>query len=219
MTGAEVGLGFLGTGRWSWALAAAARRAGGLRLVGCYDPLEEAAVRWCKRFGGRVFRSAEELVSDRQVEGVVVVTPNHLHVGMAELALAAGKPVFVEKPLCRSVAEGKRLEELVRRTGLPLAVGHCARRLRGIRSLRALVNSGELGDVVLFEGNYSNGRAWELSGDSWRADPDYGRGGPGCSWARTSWTPYGTWAGPWGGSRHWPDVNFLPLPWRTPLWY
>ena len=173
-----VGLGFVGAGRWARALGEAARRAQGVRLVGCYDPSGEAAAAWCRHFGGRIFPSLEQLVKDPEVQGVVVVTPNCLHAQVAELSLRAGKPAFVEKPLAASVAEARRLREVVRRTGVPLAVGHCARRLRGIRRLRAMVESGELGELVLLETNYSNSRAWELPADHWRADPEQGRGGP-----------------------------------------
>lgn len=173
-----VGLAFVGAGRWAAVLAQAARRAQGVRLVGCYDPSDAAASSWCRRFGGCRFASLEQLVGDPEVHGVVVVTPNRLHAEVTEFCLQRGKPVFVEKPLAASVAEARRLRDRVREAGVPLAVGHCARRLRGVRRLRAMVESGELGDLVLLEANYSNRRAWELPAGHWRADPEQGRGGP-----------------------------------------
>lgn len=178
MRQAQVGLGFVGAGRWARALAGAAERTGRLRVAGCYDPSAEAAASFQKRFGGRIFTSLEALLEAPEVEGMVVVTPNRLHVPVAEQALRRSKPVFVEKPLADCLSEATRLKAVAQAARVPVAVGHCARRLQGIRRLRALVESGDLGELVLLEANYSNDRALNLPEGHWRADPQQGAGGP-----------------------------------------
>jgi predicted dehydrogenase len=88
-----------------------------------------------------------ETVTDPDAQAVVIATPVKTHFELAKAALEAGKHVLVEKPLCRSVAEGEELVALARRQGKLLCVGHIFLFNNGVRGVRNLIRSGELGRI------------------------------------------------------------------------
>ena len=122
---APLRLGLLGCGRAAERLhVPAIGRATATRLAGVFDPIrsrrELIAARQTRC---RVFESAESLVDSGEVDAVIVATPAESHVEMASLALRAGLPVLVEKPLAGSLGEGQRLGTVQRSAGIPLMVG------------------------------------------------------------------------------------------------
>ncbi len=105
------------------------------------DPLQRRypALRTTCRF--------EDLLEDPTVEAIVVATPVSSHYDLARRALAAGKHVFVEKPLAASVSEAIDLIELARRHELVLMPGHVFLYSPPVVLIRELIASGELGDI------------------------------------------------------------------------
>ena len=87
----------------------------------------------------RAFASAEELVADPDIDVVHICTPNHLHLPLAEPALAAGKHVVCEKPLALDAAGARRLVEPRRGTGLQAAVPFVYRYYPTVREARERV--------------------------------------------------------------------------------
>src|ERR671916_1414832 len=115
---AIAGTGFIG------AVHARSARLAGARLVGVAASTPERSERAAAELGAeRGFASAEELVTDPAVDVVHVCTPNHLHLPLAEAALAAGKHVICEKPLATDAAGALRLAEAAeasdRQTAVP----------------------------------------------------------------------------------------------------
>jgi len=104
----------------------------------------------------RVTADFDELLLDDAVEGVVVATPVPTHYELARRALEAGKHVFVEKPPAMRGAEMEELCELAEEQGRVLMPGHLLLYHPGVRKLRELVVSGELGDVLCVYGNRQN---------------------------------------------------------------
>jgi predicted dehydrogenase len=96
----------------------------------------------------RSTRDAAEAISDPEADAVVISTPVSLHFPLAKAALEAGKHVLVEKPLCRSAAEGEELIALAERTGRLLLVGHVFLFNNGIRAMARLIQGRELGAVL-----------------------------------------------------------------------
>ena len=70
------------------------------------------------------------------------------------------------------------MEDLQKKYGVQLMVGHSARLLKGTRMIKEAIDAGELGTVVFMEGNFSNERALELTPDTWRWYRDKAPGGP-----------------------------------------
>jgi predicted dehydrogenase len=122
----------------------------------------------------RAFDSAEELVRDADVDVVHICTPNHLHLPLAEAALAAGKHVICEKPLALDVSGAQQLVEAAADSGLHAAVPFVYRYYPTVREARERVASGETGAVRLLHGTYL--QDWLLRPDdsNWRVDEQLG---------------------------------------------
>jgi predicted dehydrogenase len=98
----------------------------------------------------------DELLSDAAVEAVVIATPVPTHYELARAALGAGKHVFVEKPPAMRADEMEELVRLAEDSGLVLMPGHLLLYHPGVRKLKELVDSGDLGDVLCVYGNRQN---------------------------------------------------------------
>lgn len=122
---------------------------GEIIAVGAADPSEparNAAARNC-RFG---YTTADpySLISDPDVEAVLIATPTHVHPGLVRATLEAGKPLLCEKPLAPSFAEVKDLAAAVSASGLTAQVGFHQRFHPIVNRLRELVESRELGRAM-----------------------------------------------------------------------
>lgn len=168
----------VGIGRWSEVLGKAIERGDKLRLVNCYTRNEAKRAAFAEKFGCRQASTYEELLADPQVEAVLVTTPNYAHAEVIEQAAAAGKHVWVEKPIAHTMEHTIRIGEAVKRAGVTFAVGHSARMLGASRKMKELVERGNLGKISLTEANYSNERALELTPDKWRFYAANSPGGP-----------------------------------------
>jgi predicted dehydrogenase len=110
-----------------------------------------------RRFpGARSTGRYEDLLSDDALEAIVVATPVPTHFALARQALEAGKHVFVEKPPAMRASEMEELVELSERSGLVLMPGHLLLYHPGVRKLKELVTTGELGEVLCIYGNRQN---------------------------------------------------------------
>jgi predicted dehydrogenase len=89
----------------------------------------------------------DEVFASIDIEAVVIATPAPTHADLTVAALAAGKHVFVEKPLALSVADGERMARAADEAGRILMVGHLLEYHPGVRYLKELIDSGELGEV------------------------------------------------------------------------
>ncbi len=95
-----------------------------------------------------VVADVETVLSDASVVAVVVATHAPSHFEVAEAALAAGRDVFVEKPLCLSGTQAKSLCSLAEQNGRILMVGHLLLYHPAVERLKTLIQSGELGEVL-----------------------------------------------------------------------
>lgn len=126
---------------------------------------------WADLPGVDVEPHAEALLARADVDLVVIPTPNDTHYALASAALAAGKHVVVDKPFTVTLDEALRLDEQAHRCGRVLSVFHNRRWDADFLTLRALLESGELGRVVAFESHFDRFRPqvrarWRESGDS-----------------------------------------------------
>ena len=92
-----------------------------------------------------------ELIADKSLDALAVVTPVATHFQIAREALAAGKHVLLEKPLAATVSEAEELIELAERQGLSLMVDHTFVYTGAVRKMKEIVESGELGDLLYFD--------------------------------------------------------------------
>src|SRR5262249_37579008 len=89
------------------------------------------------------------------VDAVDLVTPADSHLAIAETCLRAGKPCFVEKPLTRTAAEGRRLVAVARETGRVVQVGHIFRFHPVTATLSAALDANRIGAVRYATGRFS----------------------------------------------------------------
>ena len=100
-----------------------------------------------------VYNDFAAMLADPQVEAVVIAVADQFHVPLCRQALAAGKPVLVEKPLGTTVEECEDLRDLVTRTGLVFQVGNNRRFEPGMTQARRFVRE-ELGDLLTLDAWY-----------------------------------------------------------------
>jgi predicted dehydrogenase len=104
----------------------------------------------------RLTAKLDDVLADDAVEAVVIATPVPTHYELARRSLDAGKHVFVEKPPAMRGAELEELCDLAEDRGLVLMPGHLLLYHPGVRKLKEIVDSGELGDVLYVYGNRQN---------------------------------------------------------------
>lgn len=122
---------------------------------------------------GRVATSFEEILADPTVDVVSLATYDDHHAAGVVSALRAGKHVFCEKPLCRTEQELSDIEVAWRESGKHLASNLVLRAAPLYRRVRDLIQSGDLGEIYAFYGDYLYGRLPKIT-EGWRADvPDY----------------------------------------------
>ncbi|MBA2740377.1 MAG: Gfo/Idh/MocA family oxidoreductase [Actinobacteria bacterium] len=121
------------------------------------DPAEGKRAEYEARYPqARWTDSFEEMLADPALDAVVIATPVPTHHELAKLALVAGKHVFVEKPPAMTGTEIDELVDLAEKRELVLMPGHLLLYHPGVRKLKELVDSGELGDVLCVYGNRQN---------------------------------------------------------------
>ncbi|HEY4348007.1 MAG TPA: Gfo/Idh/MocA family oxidoreductase [Gaiellaceae bacterium] len=126
-------------------------------LVWICDADETLREQFAKRFPNSLATgSFEEVLADPELEAVVVATPVPTHYKLAKQALEAGKHVFVEKPPAMRAAEMEELVELAEARGKILMPGHLLLYHPGVRKLKELIDSGDLGDVLCVYANRQN---------------------------------------------------------------
>jgi myo-inositol 2-dehydrogenase / D-chiro-inositol 1-dehydrogenase len=92
-------------------------------LIAVVDPAETMAKATARRLGCRAFADAAEALALPAVEAVVIVTPEKVRQAPIAAALARKLPIFLEKPLATSLAEGKALVRQIKAAGVPFQIG------------------------------------------------------------------------------------------------
>jgi len=124
-----------------------------------YEPNLENGLSAASKVAGthpKSYRNYQELLADKDVQAVLIATPEHWHYQMVLDALAAGKDVYVEKPLCQTPEQGVKLVEAERHTKSIVQVGMQRRSYDLYQEGRAIVAAGTLGTVRMV-------RSWWLN--------------------------------------------------------
>ncbi len=132
-----------------------------------YEPNLERGLSTAKKGGStpKAYRDYRLLLEDKSIDAVLIATPEHWHAQMVLDAIAAGKDVYVEKPLCRTPEEGVALVEAEKRTKQIVQVGMQRRSYDLYLEGRKIVAAGTLGNVRMVRSwwlnNYLGGRPVE----------------------------------------------------------
>ena len=121
-------------------------------LAAIVDP-SPAAVQTAARAGVRLYTSIDELLANDRPDGVVLATPNHLHVTQGLQCVAEKLPILLEKPIATTVAEGEQLVRSAEAVGAKVLIGHHRAHSPIMAKAKEVVNSGKLGQLVAVMGS------------------------------------------------------------------
>ena len=157
----------IGVGAWGRVLAKAASESKKIEFSCCVgrDPKRLSSF---SRDTGIPTRKVDDALSDKNIAAVALALPNELHFELAYRAAKAGKHVYIEKPIANTMSDALAIAALEQAYGVRIVVGHCARLLSGIRSIRAAIDAGMLGKVSQLEATFSNDRGLRLTPQDWR---------------------------------------------------
>jgi predicted dehydrogenase len=163
---AIVGTGFMGRVHLE-----AVRRTEGVEVAAIVGRTEDAAQRLGARFGVPLMKADyREVLRDRTIDAVHVCTPNAQHYSMTKDALETGKHVLCEKPITTAVREAEELVSLAAKQGLRNCVCHNLRYYPMVQQMRQLREAGELGEILVVQGTYSQDWLLYDTDWNWRAD-------------------------------------------------
>lgn len=156
----------IGTGFMGKVHAENVRRLGNVEIAAVADFADEPARKFGEAIG--VERSTGDyhtLLKDPDIDAVHVLTPNALHYPMCKAALNAGKHVLCEKPFTVTAEEARELVELAARTKLANAINHNLRYYPVVQQIRRMIEAGDLGEILIVQGTYS--QDWLLYDTDW----------------------------------------------------
>lgn len=145
----------IGIGNWGKNLVRNFAHQGALRLVCDVDEQKLENVRR-EHPSVRTTDQFESVLSDPEVKAIVIATPSDSHFEVAKRSLLAGKHVYVEKPLARSVEHAEELDQLATERNLILMVGHLLLYHPAVNCLKDLIASGELGELRFIRSDRMN---------------------------------------------------------------
>jgi predicted dehydrogenase len=126
------------------------------------------------------YTDAQELIDDPDVNAVYIATPPSSHATFAIMAMKAGKPVYVEKPLAASYEDCARVNRISEETGIPCFVAYYRRYLPYFEKVKNLVDTGTIGDVLNVQIRFAvppRDLDYNSSNLPWRLQPDIAGGG------------------------------------------
>ena len=158
----------LGMGWWSDVLADAIVRSGKLTITSCYTRSEHKRAAFAKKYNCAAASSYEAILADKSIDAIINTTPNNVHLETTQQAAAAGKHVFLDKPIANTLAEGRAITDACRKAGVVLALGYQRRRESQFRWIKKQIDEGVFGRLVNAEANISRDRLGKIDLNSWR---------------------------------------------------
>jgi predicted dehydrogenase len=144
-----------------------------LEIVNVCDIYEKRLGQAAQLTGGKPVKDYRQLLDNKDIDYVLIATPEHWHFQMAMDALDAGKHVYVEKPMTHSIEQSQKLIRKVQSSGRKLQVGVQGMSDESYAVAAEHIKAGELGHVVLAQIDYSrNYRGDFWSGDDYPIDAD-----------------------------------------------
>ena len=158
---ATIGFGIQGIGDTMTAV-----RIPGVEFVAACDLYTGRLERARELYGKHIFttRDYREILSRKDIDAVIIATPDHWHKTIATEALEAGKAVYLEKPMIKHIEEGHELISVWKKTGGILQVGSQGMSSTGNAKAREMFRSGAIGEPVLVEiynDRFSSEGAWQ----------------------------------------------------------
>jgi phthalate 4,5-cis-dihydrodiol dehydrogenase len=168
-------VGVIGAGSYGAEHARAIAELEDVRLVASCRTNRAALDEFTAQYGGQGYTNYRDLLADRDVDIVVIATPHHVHTQVAEDTARAGKHILLEKPMAPTLAECDRILAAVERAGVRLMVGHVNHFAPAYAKAKEILDSGEMGQIVL--GTSTMSKYWfEPNRRDWHLDRETGGG-------------------------------------------
>ena len=150
-------------------------------VVAVMSRTEQRAKKYAEEHGiKKWYTDASQLINDPNVNAVYIATPPSSHPTYAIMAMNAGKPVYIEKPLAASYDDCARINRVSRETGVPCFVAYYRRYMPYFLKVKELLDSGVIGEVQNVQIRYScPPRKEDLNEETlpWRVIPEIAGGG------------------------------------------
>jgi predicted dehydrogenase len=164
-----IGLGSIGrTHIASW-------KANGVNPVAFADAVPAALESTVAEHGGEAFSDGIALIESGKVDIVSICTPPLFHRDLAIAAAEAGVAVLCEKPLARTLEDAEAIVNAVQESGILFSVGFCHRFEPAIEKLKAMIEAGELGEIITFRNRF--GGLMANAHETWFSNPAISGGG------------------------------------------
>ena len=158
----------IGMGWWSDVLADAIMRSGRMKIAACYSRSRDKREAFARKYACTAASSYEEILGDRRIEAIINTTPNAAHLETTYAAAAAGKHVFLDKPIANTIEDARALTQACRKAKVVLALGYQRRRESHFRWVKERIENGVFGKLVNAEANISRDRLGKIDLSSWR---------------------------------------------------
>jgi predicted dehydrogenase len=170
----EMGFGILGSGNMARVYGdALATQVGNGRLVGIAMGTRTAGL--AAGFGVDAEASAEALLARKDVDVVVIATPHSTHLALATAAAAAGKHVYLEKPMALDMAECDAIIDACRRAGVQLTVAKQTRHMEMSMRAKEYLDQGLIGELLYLRPmSVTPGAGFASVENHWAYDPNEG---------------------------------------------
>jgi predicted dehydrogenase len=156
----------IGMGWWSDVLADAIVRSGRMKIASCYSRSRDKREAFARKYACTAAASYEEILGDRRIEAIINTTPNSAHLETTYAAAAAGKHVFLDKPIANTIDDARAITAACRQAKVVLALGYQRRRESQFRWIKQ--NLDKFGKLVNAEANISRDRLGKIDLSSWR---------------------------------------------------
>ena len=163
--------GIIGAGRMGNAHASQTRSIRDTAVSGVYDINPEAAEKMHADYGAAIHSSAEALANSPDVDCVIVTSPTYCHPEGIRAAVAAHKPIFCEKALCRQAESAEELLKLLRNYDKLFTVGFVRRHMAKSIRMKELLAEGLIGKIRYCNVDLTLGKYKRMPGD-WFTDFD-----------------------------------------------
>jgi len=137
----------------------------GVQVLGVCDAYKGRVTRALSNLGGKAkdYGDYHALLADKSIDAVVIATPDHWHKPLALAALAAGKDVYLEKPMTLAIDEGPEMYGAAEKAGRILQIGSQGKSSKLQETAREIIKSGKLGQINLVRASFdrnSESGAW-----------------------------------------------------------
>ena len=164
----EVKVGLIGCGNMGSGLARNCSKLENAVVVGVADPIVEKARELADELNIRAFGDHRELLTEDNIDAVIVAVPNFLHAETSVAAAESGKHVFCEKPMALTIDDCDKMIRAAKANGIKLMVGQVLRYLPVFSKMKEIIDSGALGEPFsiyvsrLGRGSWGNPQHWRM---------------------------------------------------------